>query len=148
VAERLAALRAVKGERRAHDVVVHGIAPLGARTAQCTPEATVQPGDRLEQAVNATGGAWADVCEDWGKSLDRIAERAQAWPLQLVLQDQADPAHPLTVTVDGVDFPAKGPYGETRWQYSAPTNRVEFDPLSAPEPGAIVTVTYRLACLQ
>jgi hypothetical protein len=52
----------------------------------------------------------------------------------------------VTVTLDGVPYPATGSHGNPQWSYDATTNAVVFQPLAAPQAGDTVAISYTVAC--
>jgi hypothetical protein len=52
------------------------------------------------------------------------------------------------VRLDGRRFEAMGSRGNRQWEYDPASNRVCFFPLSMPEPGTGVEMTYGVACLK
>jgi hypothetical protein len=97
------------------------------------------PAPRYAQAVQATGGIGASLCDpDWGatlRSLGAAVFRAQG---RFALNGHPR-AGSVTVTVNGVATPAG-------WRYDAASNTVLFDQDHLPAQGDQVVVSYAVEC--
>jgi hypothetical protein len=97
-----------------------------------------------------TGGVMEDICTpNWPLALQRLGIRAfgdnagtyflKVWP--------DVPNAPIEVRVDGVVVPYVDPQSlATIWSYDPTSNAVIFEPLSVPQPGQTVTITYTGLC--
>ncbi|WP_373048618.1 choice-of-anchor D domain-containing protein [Vulgatibacter sp.] len=107
-------------------------------------------GTRYLDVVRRAGGVAQDICtSDWVSTLQAIGTGAFAtrdrFPLRGLPADEngdgtIDEAE-LDVRVGGTVVP------QARWSYDVERNQVVFLPQARPEPGDLVEVQYRMACL-
>jgi hypothetical protein len=104
---------------------------------------------RVEEVVSASAGVTDDICTtNWSKTLEKLGQTAFGYRTRFFLSNVPDVSSTdITVQVDGVDYPATGPYGDQRWQYNSQANAIDFSVLAVPEPGSTITVSYHVACL-
>lgn len=87
----------------------------------------------MDQVSGLTGGLFLSVCNNWGTSLNAVAQGSvptiDRWTL-------AQPAQPGTIeiTVDGTR--------NTQWTYDSASNTVEFNAGFSPAEGAVVEIAY------
>lgn len=127
----------MKGNR--NDLVnISVVGPFTAPSATCLLESDVDQG-RYAQIITATGGVKSSICTtDWARDLDVIGSSVLGLKASFPLKATPDPAHGITVTVDGVTR-------STGWAFEARTHAIVF--ATPPAPGAIITATYRTLCL-
>ncbi len=105
----------------------------------CSTECGAADADtRYTDAVDATGGVWASICEcDFIDVLEVLAEESQVYQDTFPLSQDPVP-ETIVVTVDGT--------ASTDWHYESRYNAVIFNsPEVTPSNGATVTITYELA---
>jgi len=102
------------------------------------------PGARYIEVAQATGGVVESICTaNWGATLQNIGLGTFGLRSRFTLSAQAIPTS-IVVSVDGV---AMSSAGGAQWTYDAATNSLGFRPGFAPIAGAVVEVTYQVACV-
>ena len=102
------------------------------------------PGARYIEVAQATGGVVESICTaNWGATLQNIGLGTFGLRSRFTLAAQAIPTS-IVVTVDGVPMSSGG---GAQWTYDPATNSVAFRPGFAPIAGAVVEVSYQVACL-
>lgn len=97
------------------------------------------PAPRYQQAVAATGGVDASICDpDWGTKLRTVGEAALLAGGRFVLRGQPIP-ETVAVSVNGAPR-------TSGWRYDSTGNAVVFEGAGAPAVGSTVTVTYQTRC--
>lgn len=97
-------------------------------------------GSRYMQLARDTGGVVESICTpDWARSLERLSESTFGLNRSFKLGEPLEDPARLSVRVDGVEV-------KTGWTYDAGTHSVLFAPEAVPAPGAIVEITYPVAC--
>ncbi|MBS1152923.1 MAG: putative lipoprotein, partial [Myxococcaceae bacterium] len=138
----------IKGAQQASKFTFNAVAPLlAAAPAGCTYDST---GPRTQTAVNATAGVLEEICTaDWGKTLEKIGQRAFGYRTNFHLTSSPDLTAGKTVVVkiDGVTLDPVDSRGAQVWTYDSTDNSVNFEPLFVPEPGKTLTLTYFVACI-
>lgn len=102
-----------------------------------------EPAPKYHDAIDATGGAWIDICKnDFAQMMTYLSYQAAGiigtWPLQDVPVNQSH----ITVTIDGQDIGFSAING---WSYDASTNSVEFHGTAIPGPGTEIIIEYPVA---
>lgn len=99
--------------------------------------------------VTKTGGVKAEICSpDWPTALsDLIARNIFADQRVFTLASHPDLAFPIEVAIDGTPLPQLDPQMRPVWSYDPLSNSIIFERLWAPEPGRVLTVTYRAVCV-
>lgn len=134
-------LRNIKGATRSYMVNFSVI---------CRNDPTLVPAqcDRYRAVASATGGTVTSIeTTNWATDLERIGTTAFGFRTNFALNSiPVDPAA-IEVRVNGTLVPRQNG-GATVWSFDPAGNAINFDPLSAPEPGARLDVSYRVACGQ
>ncbi len=110
----------------------------GGRSGCSTECGYADPDVRYSNAVDATGGVWASICEcDFIDALEILAEESQVFQDTFTLSQDPVPGTIVVMVDDTV---------ATEWHYDARLNAVVFNsPDVTPANGATVTITYELA---
>lgn len=146
----------IKGFRRANDISISGIIPTQPSAPPgCTgngyDSSSAGQSPRMRTIITRTGGIFDEICTpDWAKSLEKLGEQAFGYKTRFFLNNAPDMTvspDPILVEIDGVPFPAVGPFGDVRWTYNSTANAIDFEPLAVPEPGSTLKLTYKVACL-
>ncbi len=107
------------------------------------------PGNQLSRVstlVTLTGGVEADTTTgNWATTLNALWASTTAAAYRYPLTG-SPVASSITVTLDGVPYPATGSHGNAQWSYDPTTNAVVFVPIAAPQAGDTVAITYTVAC--
>jgi hypothetical protein len=122
----------LKGAQRTGRVLIHAIAP----TQDVCPTAP-GTGVRYSEAVQATGGSFAWICDqDYSPVFEAVASHVFMPQTSFVLSHTPQ-AGSITVTVNGQPV-------SSGWSYDSTSNAVVFG--SAPPGGATINVTYNFSC--
>ncbi len=112
---------------------------ISAISGQTTGCDSAGPAQRYEDAVVATGGISASICDaDWGTKLQRVGEAALLARGRFRLAGRPQPGT-VAVTVDGRAV-------ATGWTYDAASNSVVFDTTVTLNPGSRVDIAYVQGC--
>jgi hypothetical protein len=99
-------------------------------------------GNKYIALAKATGGVVESICTpNWADSLRNLSESTFGPNRTFKLTEKPEPADgsKIVVRVDGVVV-------TSGWHYDPSTNSVIFDADAAPQPGAVVEITYGLGC--
>lgn len=110
------------------------------------PGCTVELDDgRLASLTQTMGGVREELCTpDWARALENLTRHPFGIHFEALLSQPA--LRIVEVTVDGTRVPAIDPRGAGAWRWDAARNAIVFSPIYAPEPGAVVRVTYEPSC--
>jgi hypothetical protein len=101
---------------------------------------------RVSTLVTLTGGVEADTTTGtWATDLNALWASTSAAAYRYPLTG-TPVATSITLTLDGVNYPATGSHGNPQWSYDPTTNAVVFVPIAAPQAGDTVAITYTVAC--
>lgn len=127
--------------------------------SQCSSAAGL--GTRYREMIQKGGGRQETVCpDDWSLAMRNMASAAFGFRSCFSLTGQPDDADgdgvisdttvppELEVRLNGARFEATGSRGNRQWEFDAANNSVCFFPLSTPEPGTGIEMTYQVACIQ
>jgi hypothetical protein len=144
-----------------HRVSIHGFINGRDRNGnnQCGSAAGL--GTRYGEMITKGGGLQEKICpEDWSQAMRNMAAAAFGFRSCFSLtgqpgdadgdgkiSDQTVPPE-LEVRLNGLRFEATGDRGNRQWEYLPDSNSVCFFPLSMPEPGTGIEMTYGVACIQ
>jgi hypothetical protein len=149
----------IKGFRNTNQFTASSI--VGDAGAGCTGAGgRAQGGNRYIEVANRTGGVFQSICTaDWSMALEDLSQTAFGFKSRFFLTNQPviGTIHVyVTRTVvnpDGtvaeveVDVPATAPGGTVNWTYDYPSNSINFNTVSTPEPGAHIRIEYVAECL-
>ncbi len=136
---------AIKGFRNANLLSVSAI--VGPPEGCTGPGGSAQYGARYTELAERTGGLVQSICtDDWSAALQRLSRTAFGLKSRFFLSNQPVPST-MRVTIDGVPMPARSMEGTLNWEYDPEVNSLNFTPLSAPEPGGQIEVSYTVECL-
>ena len=122
-------IRAKKGSDALTKVsAVAGPVPGGCSGAGNSAE----PGTGYAEAVAETGGVFLSICDDWGASVEELAEAS-------VQQDTFALSH--NAYESSIVVLVNGSPRSSGWHYDDDTNAVIFDS-APPDEGATVTISY------
>ena len=132
---------AIKGFRNTN--LFSASAIVGDPDDECGPLS--DPGLRYIDVAERTGGVVERICTpDWARSLQNLGLSVFGYKRTFFLRNQPA-AGTVRVSIDGVDVP--GSNGQSVWSYDPNANSVTFSPLTVPEPGSEIVVTYQAQCL-
>ncbi|MBS2032985.1 MAG: choice-of-anchor D domain-containing protein [Deltaproteobacteria bacterium] len=114
----------------------------------CDYDGTNAVPNPYQQMAQDTNGIFQEICtDDWATSLRQLGQSAFGYRTTFFLSETPDTSYPITVAVDGVDLPAVGANGAQHWfPPTGSQNAITFAPLSVPEPGSTLTITYHVLC--
>ncbi len=141
----------IKGFKRQNMFTFNGIVPKTGPVGSCSyDESDAHQNLRVSQVVQASAGVSDEICTpNWATTLEKLGQTAFGYRTRFFLSNVPDTANgQITITVDGVPYPEKGPYDDTRWSFNSAATAIDFDALSVPEPGSTIAVSYHVACLQ
>jgi hypothetical protein len=143
VADYLGTFAEVKGS---HNAQLFSFNVIGGTTEGCVRgELRGESNPRLREVAEATGGVFASICApDWSRTLEGLSRTTGGFK-RFFLNNQPVVAT-IRVFVDGVEVEPVTDAQRIQWTYDFATNSVNFAPLSYPEPGAHVRVSYRRQC--
>ncbi|MBI5546836.1 MAG: choice-of-anchor D domain-containing protein [Deltaproteobacteria bacterium] len=131
----------------ANQITFSGLVPGAAQTGSCTWDDSGITSARVEQLITGFAGRREDICtSDWPGALQRIGETAFGLRTRYFLSGVPDLSSPVTVQIDGFEYPALGEFGDVRWQYNSTAMAIDFAPAAVPDHDAIITVSYRMRC--
>ncbi len=150
------AFQSLKGFRNSHLFNFHAIT-VDAQGGPCTgPDGY---GDRLIAMVNKTnGGIFQPICtRDWAASLRQMSASAFGFKTCFNLTSEPDDQNgnghisdsegEIELWMNGRLTPSKGLQDQRIWSYDGSQNAVCFEPLTVPEPGTQIEVSYKVACI-
>lgn len=135
-------------------VTVSGMVPTmtTAPTGTCVyDDSNAGQSTKVSLLAGSMGGIVEEICtSNWAGALTRLGQVAFGGlrRTRFELSNQPEPGKPLLLEIDGQPFEAVGPAGETRWTWDAAANAIDFSPAASPAPGARITVTYHVSCVQ
>lgn len=104
--------------------------------------------------TNVLGGVREEICTtNWATALENLSKRAFGYRTNFFLTAEPDltGGNTISITIDsgrGAEQVLQtDPRGAPVWHYDSVSNAVVFEPLFVPGAGAVMTVTYRVACL-
>lgn len=116
-----------------------GDAPTGCMG----PGGTADQGIRYIDMANRTGGVVQSICaQNWATSLEELSSIAFGFRTRFFLSG-VPVLSSLEVRVNGVPVRT----GPGSWTYDMASNAIQFTTLATPEPGAMIDVSYAIACL-
>lgn len=121
---------------------------VGTQSPSCNgPGGNAEYAPRYINVANNTGGVVESICAaNWGQTLSNIGLNSFGLRRQFSLSSTPVPVT-LAVTVDGNAIPMTTAGGQQNWQYDNTTNTIIFSAAAVPPAGAVITVTYTVACL-
>jgi hypothetical protein len=144
-------LRNVKGAQHVSLFSFSDVGPLqAAAPTGCSYDPDHDPTTDLYM-VNAFNGVSEDICTaDWSMALQNVGKIAFGYRTHFYLTGEPDltGGNMVTVTRNGMPLGSVDSNGTPVWSYDPVTNSVVFQPLFVPGAGDVMTVTYRVACLQ
>lgn len=144
-------LLGLKGYKRRSEVSFSGVIPtLSSAPSWCSydPDYSAGGSTRVTRLAQSTGGIVEEICtQDWSKSLEALSRNLFGLRTKFFLTNPPESPDAIVVTLDGYEYPQLGPWGDIRWSYESTDTSILFNPLSAPEAGQTIAVTYPVACL-
>lgn len=114
------------------------------RTGCATRFGSAGPGKRYRDVANALGGVTASICSgNWASTLNQIGVASFGRRSSFALTRQALPSS-IIVKVNDKTVPRDVATG---WTFDEKTNTVTFAKTYIPPIGAIIRITYKVACL-
>ncbi len=147
-------LRNIKGAQNPNMFSYNIIGPfLPQAPAGCTYDGPPQDPKHI-YLTTALGGLREEICtQNWATALENLSKRAFGYRTNFFLTAEPDltAGNQITITIDqgqgAEQVLPTDPRGAPVWHYDSVSNAVIFEPLFVPGAGAVMTVTYRVACL-
>jgi hypothetical protein len=143
----------IKGFRRANAFSFSAVSStfdyehVPATTWGCDYDGTNDVPNPYGQMAQDTNGVFQEICtDDWATSLRQLGQSAFGYRTKFFLTETPDPNHPISVQIDGVDYPDVASSGARHWHYDPSDTSINFEPLAVPEPGSTLTITYNVLC--
>ncbi|MBL8923652.1 MAG: hypothetical protein JNJ54_32660 [Myxococcaceae bacterium] len=135
----------IKGAQRPNMFSYNVIGPFTALGPNCNAD---DSGGRHAQLVAATNGLREEICTpNWATALENIGKGAFGFRTTFFLNGTPQAGNMVEVAIDGMPLPPMDTRGAVVWRYDSAVNAVVFAPLYVPEPGKVLTISYRVACL-
>jgi hypothetical protein len=147
------AYMSIKGYKNRHLFNFHGIA--GDEFIGCS---NAEPCDRVAEMVRKTeGGVFQSICApNWEEALRKMSAKAFGFKTCFKLSGEpadknanghiSDTEGEIFVKMNGRDLSSRGAQNQVIWSYDGRDNSLCFEPLTVPEPGAVLEVDYQVAC--
>ncbi|WP_373048913.1 choice-of-anchor D domain-containing protein [Vulgatibacter sp.] len=149
----------IKGFRNSNMFSAHSIA--GDPVTGCNGGSGYgQASPRYYGIAEMSNGVFQSICtQDWSTAMERIGTNAFGFKTRFFLTNQPEDTNAdgvvtdrgtnpeIEVRINGVRVPSINSRGTRVWEYVPDVNAIDFYPLSVPEPGSEIEVTYKVACL-